>query len=332
MRARVLAFVLGFGLLAGAAPVAALVGSLVLTAKVPGVEVWLDERRLGEARAGAEMLVSNVPVGTHRVVAKKGARTWERAVEVLANDRTDVVIHIDVAGPAVGLTVVTEVASRVESSYVTLPDFARFRLGALRGLEKVLPEGTFAVAATDQGAAITYRGPPGGGNVRVLFPPQTTRGEALRDLVFANSIAREVSPGVDAPKLEQAMVQGALGALDSHSSFLDRDAYQDVQVGISGTFGGVGMEVTRKDEWVRVVAPIEGTPPHPPGIHSGDIIASINGTSAKEMALAEGVKRLRGKPATKVTVGIVREGWAAPREFELVREQIQVQSVQTREL
>jgi len=329
----VLAFVLGLGLLASAASAAPeRVGSLALTAKVPGVEVWLDEQRLGEVQTGAEMLVPNVPAGTHRIVAKKGARTWERAVEVLADDRTAVLIHIDVPGPTVGLKLTAEVTFHVESSYVTLPDFAQFRLGALRGLEKVMPEGTFAVAATDQGAAITYRGPPGGGNIRVLFSPPPTRSEALRDLVFAHSVAREVAPAVDAAKLEQAMMEGALGALDSYSSFLDRDAYKDMQVGISGTFGGVGMEVTRRDEWVRVVAPIEGTPAYRAGIQSGDIIASINGTSAKDMALAEVVKRLRGKPATKVTVGIVREGWAAPREFELVREQIQVQSVQTREL
>lgn len=333
VRGRVLAFVLGLGLLASAVPAASEgLGSLALTAQVPGVEVWLDEQRLGEVQAGAEMLLPNVSAGTRRIVARKGGRTWERAVEVVADGRADVLIQIDVPGPTVGLKLATEVASRVASSYVTVPDFAQFRLGALRGLEKVMPEGTFAVAATDQGAAITYRGPPGGGNIRVLFSPRTTRNEALRDLVFAASVAREVAPAVDGARLEQAMVESALGALDAHSAFLDRDAYRDTQIGISGRFGGVGMEVTRRDEWVRVVAPIEGTPAHRAGIQPGDIIASINGTTAKDMSLAEAVKRLRGKPGTKVTVGIMRDGWAAPQELEIVREQIQVQSVQSREL
>lgn len=335
MRVRVLAVVLGLALVARAVCAEAgegELGSLAVTTKVPGVEIWLDEQRLGEALSGSELLVPNLPAGTHRIVARWGTRTWERAVEVAANGRTDVLVNIDVPGPTTDLRLTAQVASHVESSYVTLPDFAQFRLGALRGLEKVMPEGTFAVAATDQGAAITYRGPPGGGNIRILFASPATRGETLRDLVFAHGVAREVAPTVGVARIEHAMLEGALGALDGHSSFLDRDAYQELQIGTRGTFGGVGIELTRKDEVLSVVAPIEGTPAHRAGIQSGDRIVSVDGVAAGDLSLAAVVKRIRGKPGTRVTLVVLRKGWAAPREFELAREKIQVQSVQGREL
>ncbi|MGH7276251.1 MAG: S41 family peptidase [Candidatus Rokuibacteriota bacterium] len=333
MRARILAVaVLVLTLTVWARPAAAQHGSLALTAPVSGVEVWLDDRRLGEARADSVLVVPNVPAGTHLIVAKKGARTWERAVEIAADDQTRVSIQIDVPGPAPSLRLLAEVAAHVDASYVTQPDFAEFRLGALRGLEKVMPEGAFTVAVNGQGAAITYRGPPPGGNTRILFAPPTTREDAFRDLSFVASLAREIAPAVQPARLEQVMAQGAIGILDAHSSFLDRDSYKEVQVEISGTFAGVGMELTRKDDALTVVAPIDGTPAHRAGIQAGDRLVSIDGVSTTGMTLPDAVKRIRGKPGTKVAVGIVREGGPAAREFEIVREQIHVQSVQSREL
>jgi C-terminal peptidase prc len=333
VRARILAVaVLGLTLNVWARPAAAQYGSLALTAPVSGVEVWLDDRQVGEAKADAVLVVSNVPVGTHLIVAKKGSRTWERAVEVAADDRTKVAIQIDLAGPLPSLRLLAEVAAHVDASYVTQPDFARFRLGALRGLEKVVPEGLFTVAASDQGAVITYRGPPPGGNTRILFSPQTTREDTSRDLGFVVGLARQLAPAVQPAKLEQAMAQDAVGILDGHSSFLDRDSYKEMQVEISGTFAGVGIELTRKDEALSVVAPIEGTPAHRAGIQAGDRLVSVDGVTAVGMTLPDAVKRIRGKAGTKVTLGIVRDGWPAARELDIVRELIRVQSVQSRGL
>jgi carboxyl-terminal processing protease len=105
-----------------------------------------------------------------------------------------------------------------------------------------------------------------------------------------------------------------------------------MQVETSGSFGGLGIEITLKDDVLTVVAPIEGTPAYRAGIHPGDRIVKIEGLTTKDMQLTDAVKRMRGKPGTKITISVVREGWTEPKDFEITREQIRVQSVKTMQL
>ena len=127
-------------------------------------------------------------------------------------------------------------------------------------------------------------------------------------------------------------IKGTLRGLDPHSSFLDPEMYREMQVETSGSFGGLGIEITLKDDVLTVVAPIEGTPAYRAGILSGDRIVKIEGLSTKDMQLTDAVKRMRGKPGSKVTISIAREGWAEPKDFPIVREQIRVQSVKSQQL
>jgi carboxyl-terminal processing protease len=127
-------------------------------------------------------------------------------------------------------------------------------------------------------------------------------------------------------------IKGTLRGLDPHSSFLDPEMYKEMQVETSGSFGGLGIEITLKDDILTVVAPIEGTPAYRAGIHPGDRIVKIEGLTTKDMQLTDAVKRMRGKPGTKITISIVREGWTEPKDFDITREQIRVQSVKTMEL
>ncbi len=127
-------------------------------------------------------------------------------------------------------------------------------------------------------------------------------------------------------------IKGTLRGLDPHSSFLDPEMYREMQVETSGSFGGLGIEITLRDDVLTVVAPIEGTPAYRAGIQPGDRILKIEGLSTKDMQLADAVKRMRGKPGSKITITIVREGWTEPKEVLITREQIRVQSVKTNQL
>jgi len=146
--------------------------------------------------------------------------------------------------------------------------------------------------------------------------------------IVQNQYVDEVPPR----ELIYSAIKGTLRGLDPHSSFLDPDSYREMQVETSGSFGGLGIEITLRDDILTVVAPIEGTPAHRVGLHPGDRIVKIDGIVTKDMQLADAVKRMRGKPGTKVTISVVREGWAEPKDFEITREQIRVQSVRMHDL
>ncbi|HSB42418.1 MAG TPA: S41 family peptidase [Methylomirabilota bacterium] len=127
-------------------------------------------------------------------------------------------------------------------------------------------------------------------------------------------------------------IKGTLRGLDPHSSFLDPEMYREMQVETSGSFGGLGIEITLRDDVLTVVAPIEGTPAYRAGIQPGDRILKIEGLPTKDMQLSDAVKRMRGKPGTKITITVVREGWTEAKDFFITREQIRVQSVRSNQL
>ena len=137
---------------------------------------------------------------------------------------------------------------------------------------------------------------------------------------------------VPAKEIVYSAIKGTLRGLDPHSSFLDPEMYREMQVETSGSFGGLGIEITLRDDILTVVTPIDGTPAYRAGIQPGDRIVKIEGLSTKDMQLTDAVKRMRGKPGTKITISVVREGWTEAKDFDIVREQIHVQSVRNQEL
>jgi carboxyl-terminal processing protease len=146
--------------------------------------------------------------------------------------------------------------------------------------------------------------------------------------IVQNQYVDEVPP----KDLIYSAIKGTLRGLDPHSSFLDPDSYKDMQVETSGSFGGLGIEITLKDDILTIVSPIEGTPAYRAGLATGDRIIKIDGLTTKDMQLSDAVKRMRGKPGTKVTISIVREGWTEPKDYDIVREQIRVHSVRENDL
>ena len=138
-----------------------------------------------------------------------------------------------------------------------------------------------------------------------------------------------VEPVQDKALLENA-IRGMLSNLDPHSAFLDAEAFQDLQIGTSGEFGGLGIEVSQEDGFLKVIAPIDDTPAQRAGIRAGDLIIRLDDVSVKGMPLADAIQRMRGKPNTAITLTVVREGARKPLKIKLIREVIQVRSVKGR--
>jgi carboxyl-terminal processing protease len=125
-------------------------------------------------------------------------------------------------------------------------------------------------------------------------------------------------------------IQGTMGTLDPHSSFMTPDEFRELQIETKGKFSGIGIEISLKDRILTVVSPIEGTPAYQAGLKAGDQILKINGTSAKNITLMEAVKQIRGAKGSKVTLTINREGFQHPKDVVIVREIIPIRSVKAR--
>ncbi len=137
---------------------------------------------------------------------------------------------------------------------------------------------------------------------------------------------------VDDRKLLENAIQGMLSGLDPHSAFLNQEDFKDLQVGTTGQFGGLGIEVSMEDGFVKVVSPIDDTPAQRAGIMAGDLIIRLDDTPVQGMSLGEAVKIMRGKPGTDITLTVVREGVERPFPVTITRAIIKVKSVKSRML
>ena len=149
--------------------------------------------------------------------------------------------------------------------------------------------------------------------------------------VFARVKNDYVEPVEDKTMLENA-IRGMLAGLDPHSSYLDEKEFKELQVGTSGEFGGLGIEVGMEDGFVKVISPIDDTPAQRAGVQAGDLIIRLDDTPVKGMSLGDAVNLMRGKPGTSIRLTIVREGEEKPLEISVKRDIIRVKSVKSRML
>lgn len=137
---------------------------------------------------------------------------------------------------------------------------------------------------------------------------------------------------VDDKELIEEAINGMLSGLDPHSAYLNEEAFKEMKVGTQGEFGGLGIEVSMEDGFVKVVAPIEDTPAWNAGLKSGDLIIKLDESNVKGMTLNDAVKLMRGKPGTDIVLTIVRKGEPQPQIITVTRDIIQIQSVKYRML
>jgi len=144
--------------------------------------------------------------------------------------------------------------------------------------------------------------------------------------VFGKIKADYVEEANDKTLLESA-IRGMLSGLDPHSAYLNQEEFKELQVGTSGEFGGLGIEVGMEDGFVKVVSPIDDTPAQAAGVKAGDLIIRLDETPVKGMSLNDAVKMMRGKPGTKIDLTIMREGVQKPLKLTITRDVIRVKSV-----
>ncbi len=135
---------------------------------------------------------------------------------------------------------------------------------------------------------------------------------------------------VDTGELIEAAINGMLMSLDPHSSFLSPDDFEDMRVQTRGAFGGLGIEISQQDGFVRVIAPIDDTPADQAGVQAGDLITHVDGESLLGLTLQQAVEKMRGPVGSEIVITIVREGVNEPFELSIIRDTIRIQAVRIR--
>jgi carboxyl-terminal processing protease len=160
--------------------------------------------------------------------------------------------------------------------------------------------------------------------------PEASRAETFRQLELFGDVMSRVQTDyvteVDDAELIEAAINGMLQSLDPHSSYMPADAFRDMQVTTRGEYGGLGLEVTMEEGFVKVVSPMDDTPASRAGLQSGDFITAIDGAPILGMSLDDAVDKMRGPAGSELTISIAREGEEV-FDVTLVREVIRVKPV-----
>ena len=135
---------------------------------------------------------------------------------------------------------------------------------------------------------------------------------------------------VEPRDLIEAAINGMLTSLDPHSSYMPPKEFGDMQVQTRGSFGGLGIEVTQEDGWVKVVSPIDDTPAAAAGIEAGDFITHVDGESTLGLTLDEAVQMMRGPVGSEIIITVVREGVQEPFDVSIIRDTIKLTAVRGR--
>ena len=127
-------------------------------------------------------------------------------------------------------------------------------------------------------------------------------------------------------ELIEKAINGMLSGLDPHSGYMDEETYKEMQIDTSGKFGGLGIQITMEEGFVKVISPIDDTPAFEAGVKAGDFITQIDGSPVVGMTLSEAVELMRGKPGSDITITIAREGLEL-FDITITRAIIKIQSV-----
>ena len=161
----------------------------------------------------------------------------------------------------------------------------------------------------------------------VIARASDVRGSILLFNDVLTRVRDEYVDRVDIDKLIAGAIRGMLDTLDPHSQFLTKKQYDDLMISTHGSFGGLGIEIDIRNDWLTVIAPIEGTPAQQAGIRGGDRVVKIDGKSTRGITMNEAIEKLRGPKGTQVTITIQREGEPELLDYTITRDIIKIKSV-----
>ena len=161
-----------------------------------------------------------------------------------------------------------------------------------------------------------------------LWAQRTNIFEALHAFnTILNIVQQNYVKDVDTKDLIQSAIDGMLGSLDPYTQYMDVDEFKDLKIKTEAEFGGIGIQIGLRDNILTVISPIEGTPAYLVGMRAGDKMVKIDSESTEGFGLDDAIKRLRGKPGTKVEIDVAREGVSDPLHFVIIREVIKIKAV-----
>ena len=134
---------------------------------------------------------------------------------------------------------------------------------------------------------------------------------------------------VDDTTLFNYAIEGMVSNLDPYSDYLSKDDFSELKIGTTGRFGGIGIEITMEDGFVKIISPIDDTPAQRAGLKAGDLVIEVQDVSLKDKSINDAVKLMRGEPGTRVKVKILREKENEPLDFELTRQIIVSKGIKT---
>src|SRR5271157_5858927 len=213
-----------------------------------------------------------------------------------------------------------------------MPSTSNPQRGILRSRKRLLLGAVFLA-----GVAAPYAVGPAGSwmgrhlGVAAAFAQDSDRADTYRLLtlfgdVFERVRGEYVEPVNDRDLIENA-INGMLTGLDPHSNYMNAKSFRDMQVQTRGEFGGLGIEVTQDNGYIKVISPIDDTPASRAGVKAGDLIVALDGKTVQGLTLNEAVDRMRGPPNSRIALTIRREGSDKPLELTMQREIIHIQVV-----
>ena len=167
------------------------------------------------------------------------------------------------------------------------------------------------------------------GNIAISSDTEVPTEKIQQFVDVYKKIKEQYVDEVDDATLFNYAIEGMVTKLDPYSDYLSKDDFSELKIGTTGRFGGIGIEITMEDGFVKIISPIDDTPAQRAGLKSGDLVIEVEGVSLKDKSINDAVKLMRGEPGTKVSVKILREKEDAPLDFELTRQIIVSKGIKT---